>query len=256
MSQAWIIKWEPSEGNLEKIASIQTLTAAGNLVLNINNPPNANVFPNNPETYPFNESPNGFYTYDQVARTVSLTSVDDNSTVLFTIRGYGSAVDADGNPVGLLNQLVIETIFGPSGGTVYSDYIYTTIESIRALAPATNISAGFGSSGITNFIFPDYDRRGWYASCSAQVINPGGLTYSGFLSLNKPSYPGPQGILIPFVGGEIPAFPIATAMTGAANNQIAQLNYPIATIWFRISANTPDHVGESAVFTVLQQGIS
>ena len=61
---------------------------------------------------------------------------------------------------------------------------------------------------------------------------------------------------MPFVGGEIPAFPIATNMTGASDNQIAQLNYPIATIWWRIEDNAVLNADEKAIFTFLQQGIT
>jgi hypothetical protein len=253
MSQAWIISWDSASTNQETIASLQSATAAATMQLN------PTSWPNNVLAYPNNTNPNGPYFYQQVARTVALISTMNNTAVSFTISGHGSPVDGDGNPTGLLNALISETITGPNiGAPSFSANIYTQIISITSNAAFADVSAGFGISGITQFIFPDYDRNSWYASCSAQVIDQTDLTYTGYLSLNKPTYPGfapNAGTIVPFVGGQIPPFPIATDMTGATTNEIAQIDYPVATIWFTVSTNNIDNAGERAVFTILQQGL-
>ena len=249
MSQAWIIDWPSTNGNLETIASLQTLAGAGSMQLN------TNIGPNNVLAYPNNTNPNGPYIYNGVTRTVSLTAAGNESGVNFTISGLGSAVDANGNPTGLTNVPISETIAGPNGNTVYTDTVFTQINSITTNGAIGATSAGFGDSGITNYIFPDYNRTAWYASCSGQVFNQSDLLYTAYVSLNKPSYPGTQGNLLPFIGGEIPTFQAIADMIGAAGNEISQIPYPVATIWFEVHNNLAGNVGESAIFTVLQQGV-
>tara|TARA_R110000868_G_scaffold103473_1_gene284922 strand:- start:4849 stop:5607 length:759 start_codon:yes stop_codon:yes gene_type:complete len=252
MSQAQIIVWEPSNGNTDTIASVQALAGAGNLVLN------TNTLPNNTLAFPTTTNPFGSYIYNGVARAVLISSGANLSALDVTITGLGSAVDGVGNPTGPILDTYSETISGPNNDIVETLGVFTRIDSISINGAAANISAGFGTYGITHYLFPDYDRKAWYASCSAQVFASASLLYSGYVSLNKPSYPSLAGYgnIIPFVGGEIPAFPIATNMTGASNNQIAQLNYPIATIWWRIEDNAVLNADEKAIFTFLQQGIT
>lgn len=252
MSQAQIIVWEPSNGNTAAIAPVQALTAAGNLVLN------TNTHPNNTLAFPTNTNPNGPYKYKGVARAVLISSSANLSARTITITGLGSAVDGVENPIGSLFDTYSEDITGPNNNNVETNGLFTRIDTISIDGVATNISAGFGTKGITQYIEPDYDRKAWYASCSVQVFANTTLQYSGYVSLNKPSYPSLSGYgnIEPFVGGEIPAFPIAVAMTGANTNQIAQLNYPIATIWWRIEDNAVLNADEKAIFTFLQQGIT
>lgn len=251
MSQAWIIDWEATSANLATIASLQTNAAVGGGAMQLN----TNIKPNNVLAYPNNTNPNGPYIYDQVARTVSLTSAGNNAAVNFRVTGLGSDVDGAGNPTGLLNAPLTEVINGLNADTIETLGIFTRVDSIVADAAFAAVSAGFGTSGITNYIFPDYDRNAWYASCSAQMFNNAGLLYTAYVSLNKPSYPGTQGNLVPFIGGEIPAYQAIADMVGSGINHIDQLPYPIATIWFEVHNNAVANAGESAIFTVLQQGL-
>lgn len=252
MSLPYVIYWPPSNGNTGAIASTQALTEAGNLTLNTNIP---NILSANPST---TVNTGGPYIFNGIARAVSITSTANLSGLTITIYGIGSPVDTDGNPT-FPFEFSEDTIIGPNNSTVQSDYIFTQVNSISIDGAASNISAGFGTSGITQYIFPDYNKTGWYASCSAQVISPVDLTYTGYMSLNKPNIPGTNGQELSYkelYGENIPAFPISTDMTGANDNQIANFsNQPVSSIWLSIKDNNLANAGESLVFTVLQQGI-
>lgn len=254
MSLISVIKWQPSNGNLATIAPVQALAAAGALFINST--------PNNQGANPFTESGTililngGPYYYDNVARTVSLTSTANLSARTITITGQGIAPNG-GIPINPLNTPISENIAGPNANTIDSVNYYTRIDSITIDGVAANISAGFGTAGITNPITMDYDRTGWYASCSGQVIDNVSLTYGGYVSLNKLSFPSTVGNLLSFnqvYGTGIPGFLITTTAT-ESTNQLVQINSPVALVWFHIVANDYNNVNESAIFTLVQQGI-
>jgi len=256
MSLATIILWQPAVGNNDVIAPLQDLGGAGNLTITTNvGPQNALAYPVAPQTMPKGPYYMGGANPNNVARTVLITSPDDLSGVDFTITGLGSAVDTDGNPTGPLNQPISDTIGGPNNSNVETAVIFKRVDSIAADGAVTNVSAGLGTTGITTYIFPDYDRRAWYASCSVQVLGASSIQYTAYQSLNKPSYPGANtGNFVPFIGGEIPAFAVATSMTGATDNQITKLDFPIASLWLSIAETNP-LTANSLIFTFLQQGI-
>lgn len=239
MSKTEVLYWAPQSTNLETIAAIQSLAAAGSLVITSNQ-------------YNSQVSTNGAYVFDGCKRKVSLTSANNNAATNFTISGYGSAVDADGNPTDPNFSLIQEVVVGPNADTVSSVNIYKSVISITANAVVDAVSAGFGAQGVTDYVFLDSNRTAFYGSCQVQIINPNALTYTTFFTLTKPQTPNIQfGNLDNFPYG-LPAFPIAT-MTDADDNQLAIIPSPIVAIWVSITDNTgPD---EALYFTVLQQGL-
>lgn len=255
MSLPYVIYWPPSNGNTGAIASTQALTEAGNLTLNTNIP---NILSANPST---TVNTGGPYIFNGIARAVSITSTVNLSASTITITGLGSNVDTNGNPIGLLNGVISETFNGPNNSTVNSAKIYTQVNSISIDEAAANISAGFGQFGITNYVFPDYNKTGWYTSVSAQAISNTGVTYTGMISLNRPSFPlnnGQETSYSSLYGTSIPAFFISTEMNNATTSKMEYLgDNPVSSIWFAIkSGSTPPLATSDAfVFTVLQQGI-
>lgn len=244
--QAQIIHWPSAVDNDATIASLQSLAAAGDLALNFSL--------SNAQT-----SRDAAFVYNNMARTVGLTSANNLAGVNFTVTGLGSAVDASGNPTQPLNTPISEVIAGPNANTVYTTHIFTSITNIATSAAAAAVSAGFGDSGIIGYIFPDYNKIFWGLSATMQVIAQATLTYEVYVSLNKPEYPDPiygkfdpfaPLLLTPPVG--VPAFPVTATTTVAANN-LYYLPSPVAMIWATVAANTTIH--EEAYFTVLQQGL-
>lgn len=236
MSLATNIVWSPSSSNTDVISSLQNYSGAGNMIINSNE-------------FTSQVTKSGPYRFEHVLRTVSFTSANDLSSRNITINGIGSAVDANGNPTQPLNTPVSETISGPNANTVYTSTIYRQIDSISIDGAANGLSAGFGKSGITTYVFPDYDRTGWYASFQTAIYNHTTLTHTVYVSLTKPDVFSPTtGKFIPYPY-EIPAFPIGTV--DSAVNQLISTQYPLAVCW----ANIKNNDDETLYFTVLQQGI-
>lgn len=280
MSKAQVIYWDASAGNEGIIASAQTALANGYLQLNSNlpsvpSPTGLSINANNQTSLSnYGSMSSGFSLYPNIRR-LSVTASGNLSAVNMTITGYGSPIDVTGNPTGPLNQLLTETHALPNATTNYlwSTNIYNRILSaqVSATTGASTVSLGYGTSGVTEYIFPDDDRFGWYATASGQVFNSGTgtLTYTCYVSLNKPYTPGSQGNILPFIGTQIPtyaknipAFTLNNMFTPAANNnletatanQICLIPSPIATLWFNVTDGTPANHG-SAIFTFLQQGV-
>lgn len=235
MSQPQVIHWLPATTNTDTISSLHNYTGAGNLVLNSNQTSSTGTS-------------NGPYVFNNVVRNVSFSSTNNLGGVNITVNGLGTSVDVSGNPTGMINQSITETIAGPNNNTVYTANIFSRIDSISIDAAANGLSAGLGNKGITAYIFPDYDRTSWYASVQAAVYNRTTLTYTMYDSLTKPeniNYPFANLKPYPF---EIPAFLIGTA--NATANQLLSIASPASIIWATIAANA----GEDFYFTFLQQG--
>ena len=265
MSLASITNWVPASANKATIASLQTLaTNGGYLRLNPNVQYANNV--NNVGTA------SGPYVFNNIARSVSLTSGANLSGINFIVNGFGSEVDASGNPFGPTNQPLSVTLAGPNNNTVdtfsnatdTNSYIFTSVTSVFAsTAVATAVSVGFGINGITDYVFMDYDRTNWYASCSAQIIgSTGTLTYTFYGSLNKPSYQNNQGGLAEF-SVQIPAYTLTQLsnlatptvdMAPETASEFSPIPSPIATAWFTVVESAYTATKE-AYFTILQQGV-
>ncbi len=242
MSYPIVIPWLPSTTNKATIAPVQTLAAAGSLKLSPNN----------------SGLSNSNYVYDRVIRSVSLTSVNNLSGVSFTITGIGSPVDENGNPTQVLSQ-VSEVLAGPNANTVQSVNIYSQIISITTNAAAAAVSAGFGTSGITDYVFLDYNRYIFQASVQLQfTVLPAATTLQAtvYQSLSRPEYLNnpnvPQGQFTQTA--PIPAFEVAANLTNAVGNQIGSLQAPVAITWANMSVTGAPGT-DSLIFTVEQQGI-
>jgi hypothetical protein len=259
MSHPLTIYWPPSVSNKAVIASSQPVGAGGNLVLN-SNIPSSQVNPANV---------NGPYIFDKVARTVSFTSVPGYVGTI-TITGIGSHVDTNGNPTQNFSLVTsTESYSIPANDTDASSYIWKQINSISIGTATTGLSAGFGISGITDYMFMDSNRTGWYATAQVQVINANSLSYTVYQSLTKPETPNIQYGNLNVFPQNIPATPVPHLInnvsttgliyeygpfTGAATPAILlPLTTPVAMVWATIS-NTA-YTNESLYFTTLQQGL-
>jgi len=231
MSHPRVISWLPINATL--IANSQSLAAAGNLLLNSSVP----------------GQPTGPFIYDKVIRQVQLTTTGDESGVQFTITGIGSpTVDGHGldNPTQVVG-LISEMVTGPTNVLpTNSNNIYQQVISISANNAVGNISVGSGPSGITDFVFLDYNSVVGQANCSIQFLNRVTISAIGYNSLNKPQFIDiNSGNLIssPFLANEF----IASTHV----NTFQQIPIPSAVVWLNIQNTTTDSIN----FTVLQQGV-
>jgi len=242
MSQPVVIPWLPAVGNEAVIASLQTLGDAGSLVINSNNP----------------ALPQGPYVYDRVIRKVSLTSANNLSAARFTIVGIGSPIDAAGNPTKVLSLITEAAIVGPNADTIYSANIYSQIISIAVDRAVNAVSAGFGDEGITDYVFLDYNRTMFQASVQLQFLDRATITGSVYQTLNKPETPninyGNMDVFNPVNSTPpppLPAFAVSADLTAADTDQIGTTLSPVSMVWANFATTTND----SAIFTVLQQGL-
>ncbi len=224
MSIPIVLQWSESFANLAVIAASTTLAGAGSLAIN-SNLPNSQV------------STHGPYVYDKMARTVSFTSnsATSNAGVAITITGIGSAVDSNGNPTGIYSAISETISAGPAGySIVNSANIYTQISAISVNGAITSLSAGFGTTGVTDYVFMDYNRSAWYATVQAQLVNHVALSYTINQSLTKPETPVIQYGTLASAPAGVPAFAVSTATTNATTNQIAQLTFPVCEVWANV----------------------
>jgi hypothetical protein len=235
MSKPIVLLWKATSANLATVASMQDLSVAGPMVLNSS----VAAFPKGP------------YIYENVIRNISLTSPNDNSGVNFTITGIG----IDSFASGVINEPITETISGPNGNSVFSTKLYQTIYSIVSDNPFSQVSVGFGDSGLTSPILMDYNRKAWYAACSAITFNQASATYNGYMSLEKIETPNPDGTLNRLLFPNY-FFPISTSMTNATDSEIQQLNFPVSTVFFYVTNASALNIDEEIRFVVLQQGIN
>lgn len=239
MSKPEVLYWAPQSGNLAAIAPVQSLDAAGALTI-VSNQNNSQV------------STNGPYVFNGCKRTVSFTSANNNAGVNLTITGYGSAINANGNPLDPNFSLITEVIAGPNANTVSTANIYKSIVSVTANGAVNAVSIGFGDKGVTDYIFLDYNRTAFYATCQVQLIEQSALTYTTFVTLTKPQTPNIQFGNLDNFPYALAEFPI-TDMIDEETDQIAQIPYPVVATWVTIKDNTG--ADEALYFTVLQQGL-
>lgn len=255
MSQPYVTYWPPCVGNEETIASLQDVEQDNTVVINATKP-------NVP----------GVFNFDKIIRSIIINSTDDISTAHFIVSGIGTPIDTDpalGNPTQVLGPIT-EDITGVDGiNPIPSTNIYSQINSITVTgAPATNVFIGFGTFGITDYVFYDYNRiAAPISSLTLQFITDGGLqeiSAAVFISLNKPESinisSGP--VLEPFGKEAREAIPPLIAFIPAfqvigpneTKNAINQVLGPYSVIWARIQG-TSQLIQDSLYFTVIQQGI-
>jgi hypothetical protein len=180
------------------IALAQTLSAAGNLVLNggggtpgLNTP--VVVFP-------------GF------TRVVTLTSTANLSGINFTITGT------------LNNSTISEVLAGPNNNTVTSTNIYDSITSIAASAAfnPNTVSAGIGATGRTQWTNWDYNAP--VCNYSVQVAVTGTINYTLNVTLDDANVASPT-LTAPI-----------TALANATTTQLGNLTIPVK--WMNVKINS------------------
>ena len=213
-----------------------------------------------------------------IIRSIDFFSTADNTGVDYVVKGIGVEVDGLGNPAGLLGPIT-QTITGPAADAIVSSvpaigpgYIYTQINSITpTLGDADLIQVGYGSQGITNYIFTDNNRnfvQNYSNTWSTQIFNFVTLVPTFYSSLNTPQRVNPtRGTLATFGrietldetltdGGNpafIPAFPMAPFQIVGNNTLGFVSENGSSTVWLNIANNS--ETDESLFFTFIQQGI-
>jgi len=234
MSSYTVIPWLPAllKDNVpdSSIASGQNTSANNqNLVLN-------STVPNLPQ---------GPYIYDRVVRSIIIYCT---TNVACVVTGIGSPVDTTNkNPTQALGT-VTENITITDSISQESDNIYSQILSITVSTAVNGISAGFGTFGITDYVFLDYNRKIFQANVQLQFATGDTANGNVYQSLTKPYIITPDGDVNNFQ--PIPAFPVT--LTEVNPNQIGTLLSPVALTWATITGTTTTPI----YFTVLQQGIS
>jgi hypothetical protein len=251
MSHPKVIFWPNVENNVATIAPLQVVGDDLTVQINSNQPNMPNV--------PVNNS--GVYIYQDMLRTVSITSPNDLSAISFFIMGLSSPLDENGNPVLSTVELDTETILvGPNNGTVLTTRVYQQIYSITTdIATGTDqVSVGFGSGGITAYTFLNLNSSAPQAvQLQGQVVNGNdNFNYQFYASMTKPEIINTNyGTVTPFPQ-PIPAFPVGTLNTNV-NIQVPLVG-PQAIIWAQISdaTNPASDSVTSFYFTIIEQGIT
>lgn len=207
------------------ISALQTLGAAGNLLLNGSLNTSGNYI--SAVAYPGGLAI-PLIVFQGITRSITLTSANDLSAVNFTIHGVYN------------NAPLSEVLAGPMANTVTSVNIYDAITSISTSAAAAAVSVGTGETGRTAWISGDYDML--IPNYSVQAVRTATINYTLFLTLDDPNT-----VAIPTVFS-----PIA-ALTGATTSQFASFTNPIN--YMNITINSSDGTG-ALVATFLQQGIA
>lgn len=121
----------PASINTE-IAQVQSLGAAGTMLLN------------GPYADPTRVNPNVSILSQGFSSVVSLTSVNNNSAVEFTVNGYQNGV------------FITETIAGPNNDSVETTGIYDSVSSITTSAAIDGVSSGIGSQAFFAIVSLDF----------------------------------------------------------------------------------------------------
>jgi hypothetical protein len=240
MSRSTNIYWpisSPDGVTFDKIAANQPVVAGNNIVLKTNVPPGGIA---------------GAFEYNNIVRTIIIDVTIGVGNTTFTINGIGTTVDANGNPEKLLGPITEDVVIN-GVATGESQNIYTRINSITVDNNVT-VSVGFGSSGITRYIYSDYNLNVTpIGAWNAQLYNNHGITYAVYVSLQTPASPNRYGNFTPFGSdNEFPNnFIVAAELAPPASaNANAPIISPFSVIWTRVSLCTDD----SMYFTYQQQG--
>lgn len=230
MSIPITIYWAPI--NPTGVAPLQDVAGGENLVLNSS----------------LVSLPQGPFIYDKVIRTISFYSANNLSGATFTITGIGSPVDVSGNPTAPLSKIT-ENRAGPNNDNVDSLNVYSQIISISTNVAVNGISVGFGESGITDYVFMDYNRISFQCAAQAYVTAPaGGPTITANYTLTKPQTAN--------ANGQWDNMPVLPAFSVVNFTDVTVSTYapvPLSTVvWstVRDTTNVPFY------FTVLQQAIT
>jgi hypothetical protein len=231
------------------VAQLQTLAAAGNLILN-----------GNLAVYNSNNVLNPFITLFGINRQITLTSASNLSGVNFTITGT------------YLGASYSETIAGPNADTVSTVGLYNTVTSISASAGTggDTVSAGTGANGHTGIYRTN--EHSTVDSIGAQVIVTSGLghiTYSFFSSIQSIDQQNSdfsinngcrtiynmRGVTTSPNIGSHGMLAIDATGAGAPTYDIPVYGpIPIKTCWFTVTGDLSNPA--SALFYIMQQGLT
>lgn len=229
-------------------AKLQTLAAAGNLILN-----------GNLAVYNDSSVLNPIVSYGNISRQVSLTSTSNLSAVNFTISGA------------YLGGPYSETIAGPNNSTVDTVGLYDSVSSISASAGTgvATVSAGSGASGHTAIFRAN--EHATVDAISAQAIVTSGvghLTYSFYSSIQSPDFDGDftindgartmynmiastQSITL----GSHGMLSISATGAGAPTYNLPVYGpVPVKTCWITVTGDLSNPA--AAIFYIMQQGIT
>lgn len=253
MSQPSVIWWQPCVGNENSIAALQNVEIGGNVILNSGTPATP-----------------GTFTYNKMIRSIRFNSPDDLTGVTFVISGIGTPVDIpNGNPTQILSPITEDVVGGVV--PVESVNIYSQITSIAIITtaggpaiPATNLTVGFGTFGITDYVFFGYNRiSASLSTFSVQFVARDSIQASVYFSLNKIEVPdiSQGGVLVPFgtENGEyitfIPAFEPQQPAGPYISNTVQQILGAITLVWSSVK-DTSLINSDSLYFTFIQPGVS
>jgi len=241
------VKYYWPEPDTAAFAHLQTLAAAGNLILN-----------GNLATYNSYNVLNPTVSYSNISRQVSLTSASNLSGVNFTISGT------------YLGHPYSETIAGPNADTVETANVYDSVVSISANAGTGGftVSAGSGLSGYTAIFRAN--EHATVDAISAQAIitsGAGHLTYSFYSSIQSPDFDGDFSVnngsrtmynmrsdTATNTLGSHGMLAISATGAGAPTYDVPVYGpVPVKTCWISVSG---DATPASAIFYIMQQGIT
>lgn len=177
--------------------------------------------------------PPGVIDFSNMARTISLTSLNNNSLVNFTFVG----TDIFGNPL-------TETRSGPNANTVETTGRFKTLTSIIPSAAYSAVSAGTGSmASIAPIQLDPYPA---VISWAINVNVTGTITYSVVGTLSR--LHNPTGRTLALIVGD--TFAINAALTSATTDQYYTSTQQVAALLISVDASS----GGSLTGQVLQQG--
>ena len=247
-----IFNWPATTGNEEAIckSSAAISNSTYNLKLNSNEImgdqlSGAFVFAS---VTPMDFGNNDFY------RTISISSDGDLSESTITIYGIGFTISSDANDVLTVengfNESIVETLDGPNNEKVFSTNYYKKINKIEIQngLVTSNISVGFGNSGITDPMY--FGRDKIYDSISAQIdiFNKGadaGTCYWYFS--NSYEQVGNYFTNTPFLRNKIVCYPKSANIE---ENSLIDNALPHNFNFFHITENTTAEYN----FSIIQQG--
>lgn len=272
MSRPPVIYWPPSTGIIANRQGtvLAPIVVGSNIQLLVTNSNNG-----------------GEFEYNQILRSIDISSTDDLSIpgVIYEVSGIGCTVapgkDNAGAPV--VDSLIatsplmsiVEQI--PAAGAnvrAPSTHVFKEINSVKVLvANATNVIINYGQFGITDYVSGDYNRSALPLSGVGIQFSPSpvvdGIMGSIWMSLNKPYYSNNAGGIAPYgVINGVNTLPVGQFLP--ASSLIAPTNHdamfsvtvagpplPFGVAWASVTnANIPVPLTSSMYFTVLQPGIT
>jgi len=226
MSKVTNISWPLLD--LQAVCLNQTLGAAGNLIINGTLSTNPNL-------------PNIRAEFPKICRQITLSSTGNLSGIQFTITGIGD----NGYPKSV-------AIAGPNNNTVSTGAeLFSIVNSISAnAAVATNVRAGTGSVGATQWFLSDHYRAVNDLAVNV-IVGANVINYTFQTTYDDPTTNAAFVVKTPIDGVTVPTIPTATPMVGATVSCLT--NYKFPTRYSRVYINSSDATG-TATINFLQQG--